>query len=556
MSVVEKRDNVSSFDASCDQINDYFCANFTNDSSLIPAFPSNEEGFSFSPTNDLETSIAIHSIKSDAIGLDNLPLKFLKHILPFIIQQITYIFNLIIRTGKFPTVWKETKIIPIKKNKRINDINNLRPISILCGLSKAFEKILKTQIQSYLSGFDLLSPFQSGFRAGHSTTSALLKVHDDIHKFVDKRGLAILMLIDFSKAFDRVSHCKLLKKLSSSFYFSSQAVNTIKSYLCHRKQVVYANNSFSKSSFIISGVPQGSVLGPLLFTMFINDLPSILKHCQIHMFADDVQLYLCSDSLNLNEIARLVNLDLARLLHWSEKNLLQINGSKTKAILFTRNTRPIVLPSIYLGSEQIEFLEKVNNLGVVFQNNLEWDDHINAQCGKVYAGLRRLRLTASMLPCNVKLMLFKSLLLPHFMYGLELVMNASARSLDRLRVALNCCVRWVFNLNRYSHVTRLQSKLLGCSFYQFFKLRSCFMVFKIINCTSPQYLKDKLQPFRSNRNRNFVLPTHDTSHYGGTFFIRSVIYWNQLPSLIKNINSYRSFRQECTEWLNGGNQQM
>lgn len=330
----------------------------------------------------------------------------------------------------------------------------------------------------------------------------------------------------------------------------------VKSYLCNRKQSVYVNDSRSQPSVILSGVPQGSVLGPLLFSMFINDLPRILKFCKIHMFADDVQLYICSNNLDVHDMANLVNSDLSRLLKWSEKNLLLINGSKTKAMLISRTARPALLPSIHLGSELIGFSDRLKNFGVVFQNNLEWDDHINAQCGKIYAGLRRLRFTASMLPCNVKIMLFKSLLLPHFMYGLELTLNASARCLDRLRIALNCCVRWVFNLNRFSHVRHLQSRLLGCSFYQFFKLRSCLMFYKIINHTYPHYLKEKLQPFRSDRNRNYLIPQHITSHYSGTFFVRGVVYWNQLPTTIKNINSFNVFRQNCTEWLNGGNQHM
>lgn len=268
----------------------------------------------------------------------------------------------------------------------------------MCSLSKVFEKIVKTQIQEYIQRFSLLSPYQSGFRSGHSTTSALLKVHDDIHQCIDKKGVAFLLLIDFSKAFDRVSHAKLLHKLSHQFNFSRDAALLIKSYLCQRTQVVELDGSLSNTIFILSGVPQGSVLGPLLFSLFINDLPSILKNCSIHMFADDVQLYICSTDYNTYDLAQLINYDLERLSKWSSSNLLPINSTKTKAMFISRRQIRATLPDLVINGDKIDYVDKACNLGVIFQSNLEWDCQINAQCGKIYAGLRHLRLTANMLP--------------------------------------------------------------------------------------------------------------------------------------------------------------
>lgn len=530
-----------------DEINAFFGENFTRDPVHPSLPPSNSDGFSFSPCTEL--SNAIFSISSNAIGLDGIPLRFIKVILPYIITPITYLFNLCISTAKFPRAWKAAKIIPIRKKPAGSGLNNLRPISILCSLSKVFEKILKSQVQHYIQRFNLLSPHQSGFRSGHSTTSALLKVHDDLHQCIDKKGVAFLLLIDFSKAFDRVSHAKLLHKLSYQFNFSRDAAFLIKSYLNSRTQVVEINGSLSSPINILSGVPQGSVLGPLLFSLFINDLPSVLKYCLIHMFADDVQLYICSTDANLENVVQLLNSDLKRISQWSSRNLLPINSSKTKAMFISRRQIRNVLPDIIINNEKIEYVDKARNLGVIFQCNLEWDSQVNAQCGKIYAGLRHLRLTAGMLPVSTKLNLFKSLLLPHLSYGLELV---SAAAYDRLRVSLNHCVRWVFNLSRFSGVTHLQRQLLGCSFYKFFKFRCLVTLFKIVH-HGPQYLVDKLQPFRSTRVRHFVLVHHNTSHYSNTFFVRAINFWNLLPTDIKSIHSIARFRCECIGWLNEGN---
>lgn len=432
-------------------------------------------------------------------------------------------------------------------------MNNLRPISILCGLSKVFEKILKGQIHQFVESFNLLSDNQSGFRPAHSTTTAILKVTDDILKTIDKKGMAFLLLIDFSKAFDRVSHAKLINKLTTQFYFSQNASNLIRSYLSGRAQVVHINNTVSRPISILSGVPQGSILGPLLFSMFINDLPSILKHCSILMFADDVQLYLGSTELSIDALAQLINEDLNSLLSWSQQNFLPINADKTKVMLLSRSRFDFDLPRIYLGQDTIEYVTEAVLLGFVIQQNLEWDSHVNSQCNKIYMGLRQLRLTSSMLNYQTKMQLFKSLILPHFMYGAEILLNASARSLDRLRVALNCCVRYVFNLNRYSRVTHLQPLLLGCPFYEFAKLRSCLLLNKIVSRSSPTYLFEKLQRFQSPRTRNFVIPNYNTSHYGNTLFVRGIAYWNQLPNELKNIDSVNVFRRDCIAWFNRRN---
>lgn len=535
------------FSNSCDEINNFFSSNFTVDQYLPSIVLPNENGFKFTLTNEYEVSKAINSIKSNAIGLDGIPPKFVKLVLPYIISPITHVFNTVIATGKYPAAWKLSKILPIRKKPRKNDMQNLRPISILCALSKALEKILKTQIQEFLSTFNLLHPFQSGFRSGHNTSSALLKVHDDIHEVIDKRGIAFLLLIDFSKAFDRVSHYRLLRKLSTLYNFSSDAVGLIRSYLTLRSQVVEANGQLSDTVGITSGVPQGSVLGPLLFSLFINDLPSILRHCSIHMFADDVQIYICSTNHSKSQLAQLVNADLSRVLSWSNNNLLPINSSKTKIMFISRsrNTSSI-LPDIILNNQKIEYVNRVSNLGIIFQSDLEWDAHIDAVCGKIFGGLRHLKQTGSMLTNQVKLRLFKALLLPHFTYGLELFLNASARSLERLRVVLNCCVRWIYDLTSFSSVTHLQSELLGCGFYDFLNVRSCTTLYKIITTKAPRFLFDKLQAFQSARVQNFVIPQYSTSHYGASFFVRSIVSWNQLPPDVKSCTSIKEFRRQCT----------
>lgn len=542
------------FNNTVDEINASFGSNFTNDTFSLPVPPLNENGFSFSNVTEAQIYLAMNSIKSDAIGLDNIPLRFLKLIFPLLASKFCYVFNLCINNAKFPKSWKTIKVIPIRKKPRSSEMTNLRPISILCAMSKVFEKLLKQQMLDFIQCYGFLSDYQSGFRPGHNTTTAFLKINDDIHKEVDKKGVALLLLIDFSKAFDRISHNKLLHKLSHKYCFSRSAVSLIQSYLSNRTQCVSIDGIVSQAIHIMSGVPQGSVLGPLLFSLYINDLPSVLRHCQIHMFADDVQLYICSTVLSIRELAQLLNADLERISNWSERNLLPINSDKTKAMYITRSRSIEVLPPIHLGGSTIEYVEKVINLGFVLTNDLEWDNQVNHTCSKIYGRLRQLKMSSSMLRTDVKLKLFKSLILPHFVYGAEFLLNASARSIDRLRVALNSCIRYVYNLSRFSRVSHLQTHLLGCSFAKFIQLRAVLTLYKIVNSISPNYLLQKIQVFHNSRTRSLIIPRHNTSHYGNTMFVRGIAIWNLLPIQIKNNNTFCGFRRDCIAYFNGVNQ--
>lgn len=375
----------------------------------------------------------------------------------------------------------------------------------------------------------------------------MLKIFDDIGFVLDKGKLVVLVLLDFSKAFDTISHSILCRKLENEFSFSCSAVELIKSYLSDRYQTVWNNNKFSNFAPITSGVPQGSVLGPVLFSLYINDLPNILKHCMVHLYADDVQLYYTCDNPNTNVIASQVNEDLAHISEWSLRNRLSLNVNKSYAILIGDNRLILDKPCLRLNGSVLPFVNSVTSLGYRIQNNLEWDGFLNEQCGKIYGALRSLQLSACFLSVDTKIKLFKALILPHFMTCDFLMMQASAASLNKLKVALNSCIRFVFNLNRFSHVSHLQSKLIGCPFQNFGKLRCCLLLFKLINYREPHYLFSKLRPVRSVRCRKFVIPRYRLTKYGNSFFVRGVAIWNSLPNNLTLERSESAFRRVCFE---------
>lgn len=190
------------------------------------------------------------------------------------------------------------------------------------------------------------------------------------------------------------------------------------SYLTGRTQAVFFNGLVSEEVLITSGVPQGSVVGPLLFSMYINDLPNVLRHCLVHMFADDVQLYCFDPNVSTDEIIHRINEDVCRIVEWCNRNTLFINPVKSQAIVMKLGRAfNATVPPIIINGQQIEFVCYVNDLGVVLQENFVWDKMASSVCSKVYACLRSLRVCTAQFSVATKLLLFKSLILPHFFYA-------------------------------------------------------------------------------------------------------------------------------------------
>lgn len=542
-----------------DEVNRMFLSNFQDSTQRVvrPATtaPSSTNSFSFRPVRYWEVVNAIWDIRSNAVGLDGLPIKFVKIILPLIVHHITHLFNMFIRTSAFPDCWKHAKILPLKKKGHLRDITNLRPISILPALSKAFEKLLKQQMTCFIDANNLLSDFQAGFRRGQSIKTAVLRVYDDLGNIVDKKGSGILLLLDFSKAFDTIPHGKLLDKLESQFGFSNSAVSLMESYLSGRRQTVFCGERHSISAVVSSGVPQGSVLGPLLFSCHINDLPTVLQYCSIQVYADDVELYIGRLGPCAYDLVRMVNADLERVADWSRRNNLQVNPAKSKALFITsrrRNAEVITssVPRIVMDGQNIDWSENASNLGYIFQSDLQWDRLIDQQCGKIYASLRTLYCCTSAAPPDTKLKLFKSLILPHFMFGDILHVRPSASSFNRLRVALNCCVRYVYGLNRYDHVSHLQRNLIGCPFEAFYAHRSCVFLRSLQMTRTPATLYGRLIQCRGLRLQNLIIPANNTACYGNSLFVRGVVNWNRLPPTIKRSSSEAFFKRGCIDFWN------
>lgn len=484
-------------------------------------------------------------IKSDSVGYDGVNPKFIKIILPYILPQITHLFNMIITTSNYPSKWKHAKIIPIPKSD-----NDYRPIAILPYLSKVFERLIHTQMSKYIYDNNLLTDRQSGFRPKHSCISALIDVSEELRRKVDDNMVSFLVLLDHSKAFDTVEHSILCLKLRYMCNFSTTAVNLISTYLGGRSQAVHHGTDISNTCAITRGVPQGSILGPLLYSIYSNDLPSQINYCGIQMYADDVQLYISCEPSNAVDCVRKLNQDLESINKWASANGLCLNAKKSKAMVIGKAFYiPLSLPLIQIDNVTLEVVDTAKNLGMIFNKELNWSNHINAVCGKTYAMLRNLWRTQYFTPLDVRMLLAKTYLLPTLLYGCELFSNCDSSSKQKLNVTFNNITRYVFALKRIDRTSQFSKRIYDISFDNLLKFRTLLFLHKLVYTKQPQYLYAKLSFSRSNRGKRI-----NTIRYRGListrhFYITSIRLWNQLPHEIQTISNAMQFKSAIYRFL-------
>ena len=322
-----------------------------------------------------EIILIIDSLEnSKATGPNSIPTEILKLIKPNICYPLKKIINVSFATGVYPDQLKIAKVIPIFKNK--GDLliaSNYRPISLLSNINKIFEKLVYSRLYSFLTLHNCIYELQFGFRSKHSTNHALLSITEKVREALDDSNYACGIFIDLQKAFDTVDHQILLKKLD---HYGVRGLSNkwFKSYLTNRQQFVSINGFNSNNKTMDYGVPQGSVLGPLLFLIYINDLHKSIKFCTTHHFADDTNLLYVGKSLK--QIQKYVNFDLKFLCQWLKANKISLNASKTELLVFRDPRKKIVHNlKIKINGKKLIPSKYVKYLGVLVDCHLNWHAH-------------------------------------------------------------------------------------------------------------------------------------------------------------------------------------
>jgi len=454
-----------------------------------------------------------------------------KELAPILLE----LFKKSLQHGSLLELWKMANVAPVYKKGSRSDPANYRPISLTCILCKTLEHIVSSSITKHFTKSNLFYELQHGFREKRSCQSQLLMLIDDILQAVNLRSQVDLILLDFSKAFDMVNHEKLLYKLHY-YGIRGHTLKWIKSFLDNRSQSVVVNGYTSSTIPVSSGVPQGSVLGPLLFLIYINDLPEYVRSSKVRLFADDTAIYL---SLTVASHSSLLQQDLQQLEQWETKWDMQINPSKCQVIQITK--RKTVIPTQYLLHNTIlESVPSAKYLGVTISHDLSFNTHIDNITQKANQTLGFLRRNPKVHSPELKSTAYKTLVRPQLEYSSSVWSPHAAARIEQLESVQRRAARWAkHDFSRLSSVTdmltslnwrRLDLRRIDQRLVMFHNILHNQVAIPI-----PDYLKPITRPSRTSHTKAFQNIQTTTDYHKFSFFPRTIIHWNALPPDIVNL---------------------
>lgn len=514
----------------------------------------NANSIYFSPTDSIEVLHIIKTCKSKkSSGDDGISMTLLKAIAESCSEPIADLINRSLQCGIVPNAMKLAKVIPVYKAKCKETFGNYRPISLLSCISKILEKVVHKRLLNFLDSNAILYPRQYGFRPGRSTVDAITEFTSDIVSALDNKHSALAVFLDLSKAFDTINHQILLTKLHH-YGVRGVALDWFQSYLSCRNQYVSFKGVHSVTNSVNIGVPQGSVLGPLLFIIYTNDIPMSIKSSKPILFADDTTVFVIGE--NVESLYKQMNDDLMELNDWFKANYLSVNPNKTKCMLFTRQ-RDAKVHNYKLFVEH-EVLEKVSHtkfLGVHIDDQFTWQHQIDHCCKKVSCGVYAMNMSKRIISANNLKILYYSLVHPYLIYGIRLWGSCLKKYIHKLEVLQNRALRSMTN-GKYNDPTSPMYKSMNI-----LKLKDLFIheqymfMYSFVNKLLPDPLLNLYEyhydvHMYNTRHANDPRPPQANS----SILTRSFLYqapklWSNLSDNLKHSRSRNIFKRRIKTTL-------
>ena len=475
-----------------------------------------------------------------AAGPDQIRPIVLKNLAKEISPVLQKIFQKSVKTGELPSIWKTANVAPAYKKGDKSNAANYRPISLTCILCKTLEHIIASSITKHFTNLGIFYDLQHGFREKRSCETQLTMLIDELYKSVSSKKQVDLVLLDFSKAFDKVSHEKLLLKLSQ-FGIRGTTLTWIRSFLNNRTQCVVVNGSQSSNISVTSGVPQGSVLGPLLFLAYINDLPTHVQS-RVRLFADDTAIYL---AITQAQQSHTLQTDLSTLEHWEKQWDMEFNPSKCQVIHITRSKK-LIDTTYYLHNTKLESTSSAKYLGVTIAEDLTWNKHINNITKKANQTLGFLRRNIKVHSEELKSTAYKTLVRPQLEYCSSVWSPHTETAINQVEAVQRRAARWTkHDYGRTSSVTDMLQSLQWRRLDQRRIDSRLSLCYKITNSLVAIPLEDYMT-LTNRRSRHshelaFKLIDSFTDYYKFSFFPRTVSHWNALPHNVPILPTIEQF---------------
>ncbi len=514
--------------------------------------PDHDNGFHINPVTLSEVVNEIRCLRGDcSTGPDHIPAKMIKIVAEYLGSPLTDIINTCIANRSFPSAWKIARICAIPKVKQITSENDLRPISILPVLSKVYERLIFRQLSKFIDDNKLLSCTISAYRKGQSTTTVMQAIRDDITKAMSRGEVTMMIFADFSKAFDTIRFKNLISKMSKLGFCKDFLTWTL-NYVSHRKQYVQIDDIRSNTTNVNFGVPQGSILGPVLFNIYVADLQEIID-AKSYQYADDTTIYEHAKVKHIHRCRETISVSMKKLNDWSNNSSLALNHKKTKAMLFSTQQMSRVHqlenyePRIFVNEHELERIKSCKLLGVHFNEHLKWDNHIRHITSACYATLQILRKLKHLASYYLRKQLAETLILSKLDYADGVfypLPQFLSRRLQKVQFATAS-----FVLGRY---VKDQKDILEVGWLPVNERRDLNILkssFKAMYFPEwPEYLKLERQTcvreLRSTNAVRLVVPKET-----GTFQHSAAKLFNSLPENIRNCTNYKVFLKSTKELL-------
>ena len=499
------------------------------------------------PVRLIDIFKVLKSLKSKTANICDFSPQIIKDNAHLVAPAIKILYNQSLLCGSFPTKLKHAMVIPLHKSSSRNDVNNYRPISQLNIFSKIFEKLMKNKLSNYLSNHNIIHPSQFGFQAEKNTSLALQKFSKFVYSTLDTSNFVLGIFIDFAKAFDCVSHRLLLKKLEH-YGIRGKILQWFESYLSNRTQSTIFEGHESKKEYIPYGVPQGSVLGPILFLIYISDLPNISNIFKYLLFADDSTLYISGKSPK--ELVELANSELPKLYYWCTANRLTLNISKTHYMIFSNKPIRAVLPPMMMKHEFeyriITRVESFKFLGVIFDERLSFKYHTSYLTNKLSRIASMFLKVKKILPPFILRTLYFAHVNSILSYCINIWAGTNRTHLKSVITMQKRIIRIINNADFRDHTRPLfkTSNILNLS--DLYKYNLNIDYFKnILPNLQPQ---NPVHHYYTRNRLNFRPDRHQRTIYEHSFMYNSPRFFNELPQRLRGLRTLHKFKSELKKY--------
>lgn len=505
----------------------------------------------FLPTCPQEIiSIVSHMSGSDSSSFDEISTNFVKQIIIQIAHPLSELANSCFCTGKFPQNMKIAKVCPIYKSGSKNEMANYRPISILPTFSKILEKAIATRLTSFIEKEKILSESQYGFRKNHSTFMPIMKLHEKITQAIDNQEYCIGIFIDLSKAFDTINHDILIEKLNH-YGIRGTPLRLLSNYLTDRTQFCSINNTVSSTSPITCGVPQGSVLGPLLFILYINDIIQSSHLLNFLLFADDTNILYSNK--DINALYEIINHELKNLHDWFKANKLSLNVKKTNYISFGSKQYP-PHHNILIDGKPITKTDYTKFLGVTIDNKINWQKHTKHICSKLSSALYLISRVKFYLPQQALRSIYYALIYPYLTYANTVWGNAANYLVNQIFVLQKRAIRLITHSHYLAHTTLLFKKLRILKLSDIILFQTAMFMYQSKNNLLPDSCRNLVNKNLDTSNRlrqtyDFLIPKYRTTLRSKCMTVFGPKCWINIPAAIKLSPSLAIFKKAYKNFI-------